>query len=340
MLEYLCGKFRNSTILVVGDVMIDAYLTGSVSRISPEAPVPIVDIKKRYYRLGGAANVALNLHALGANPLLCSIIGNDEKGELFFDLMKEKELSVAAMNSSETRKTGIKYRVIGNKLQMLRIDEEDLYPLSEKDAETLLKSVKNALDNHSVDAIIFEDYDKGVLSETVIRTIMSWAQANGIPVTVDPKKNNFNFYQGSTLFKPNLKELKEGLHYDEKEFSMDSIHQIMKEFADKNEIQYLFTTLSEKGVAIYDRIHDNFYTQAAYLRKISDVSGAGDTVIAVATLCLIAGLNPQTTAQIANLSGGIVCEFSGVVPIPIEEFKEEIIEKKLLSKNSFLHNNL
>lgn len=331
MVEELFRKFKNSKILVIGDVMIDAYLCGSVSRISPEAPVPIVDIQNRYYRLGGAANVAVNLHSLGATPILCSVIGNDEKSRLFLELLDEKELSPMSIFRSDHRKTTIKYRIVGNRVQMLRIDEEDIKPISPADADILLKNVKSLLFQHQVDAIIFEDYDKGILTEEIITTIVKWAKANEIPVAVDPKKKNFNFYKGCTLFKPNLKELKEGLHYDEKDFSMESVQRLMKEFAIQNDNHYLFTTLSEKGVTIYDSTRDEFYTQSAYLRQISDVSGAGDTVIAVAMLCLLAGLSPKMTAQIANLAGGIVCEFSGVVPIPADKLKSEITNNALIS---------
>jgi rfaE bifunctional protein kinase chain/domain len=327
--ELFCA-FSGKKVLVLGDVMIDAYLQGRVNRISPEAPVPIVDIEERYYRLGGAANVALNLQSLSATPILCSVIGNDEKGELFSRLMAEKQMDTTALVRSENRKTTIKYRVIGNRLQMLRIDEEDRHPLDEKETDDYLSTIKKIVDNQEIDAIVFEDYDKGVLTPGVIRLVVGWARERGIIVTVDPKKRNFNHYQGVTLFKPNLKELREGMEVSLTDDSEEGIHQVMKSFAADNAIDLVFTTLSERGVAIYDRRADRFYTQPAYLRKISDVSGAGDTVISVATLCLTAGLDTLRTAQIANLSGGIVCEHSGVVPIPPEQMKQEIEKYSLL----------
>lgn len=327
--ELFCA-FSGKKVLVLGDVMIDAYLQGKVNRISPEAPVPIVDIAERYYRLGGAANVALNLQSLSATPILCSVIGNDEKGELFSRLMAEKQMDTTALVRSENRKTTIKYRVIGNRLQMLRIDEEDRHLLDEKETDDYLSTIKKIVDNQEIDAIVFEDYDKGVLTPGVIRLVVGWARERGIIVTVDPKKRNFNHYQGVTLFKPNLKELREGMEVSLTDDSAEEIHQVMKSFAEDNAIDLVFTTLSERGVAIYDRRADRFYTQPAYLRKISDVSGAGDTVISVATLCLTAGLDTLRTAQIANLSGGIVCEHSGVVPIPPEQMKQEIEKYSLL----------
>ena len=317
-------------MLVLGDVMIDAYLEGRVNRISPEAPVPIVDICNRYYRLGGAANVALNLRSLTATPILCSVIGNDEKGDLFSRLTAEKQLDTSSLIPSENRKTTIKYRVVGNRLQMLRIDEEDRHPLNEREETAYLSAIKKIIENQKIDAIIFEDYDKGVLTEEVIRTVVGWAKERGVIVTVDPKKMNFNHYQGVTLFKPNLKELWEGVNAAPDDISEDGIHRVMESFASDNAIDLVFTTLSEKGVALYDRRNNDFYTQPAYLRKISDVSGAGDTVISVATLCLSVGLTAIQTAQIANLAGGIVCEHSGVVPVPIQQMEAEIEKYRLL----------
>lgn len=329
--QQLFKAFSGKKVLVLGDVMIDAYLQGRVNRISPEAPVPIVDICERYYRLGGAANVALNIQSLSATPILCSVIGNDEKGRLFRRLMSDKQMDASAMIALDSRKTTIKYRVVGNRLQMLRIDEEDRHPLNETEESDYLSEIKKIIDNQKIDAIIFEDYDKGVLTKNVIRTVVSWAKDRSLIVTVDPKKRNFHNYQGVTLFKPNLKELWEGVDLPTKDFSEEEIHSVMKSFASDNAIDLVFTTLSERGVALYDRCNDCFYTQPAYLRKISDVSGAGDTVISVATLCLTAGLSEVQMAQIANLSGGIVCEHSGVVPVPLQQMETEIEKYRLLA---------
>lgn len=322
--QQLIGDFSTKKVLVIGDVMIDAYLQGSVNRISPEAPVPIVDIAERFYRLGGAANVALNLMSLSATPILCSVIGNDEKGELFLSLMSEKKLDTSAVIRSKARKTTIKYRIVGNKQQMLRIDEEDREPLNGTEESELLEKIKNIIDNQCVNAIVFEDYDKGVLTKKIISTVVGWAKSKKIVVTVDPKKRNFNHYQGVTLFKPNLKELCDGMGLGRRNLTEEELRKVMSDFALQNDIDMVFTTLSEAGVAIYDRQSDQFYTQPAYLRKISDVSGAGDTVISVATLCISVGLDVVRTAQIANLSGGIVCEHSGVIPIPAQQMIDEI----------------
>ena len=328
--QELFQTFSKKKVLVLGDVMMDAYLQGKVNRISPEAPVPIVDIEERYYRLGGAANVALNLQSLSATPILCSVIGDDVKGRHFTQLMSEKQLDTSALIPSEDRKTTIKYRVVGNRLQMLRIDEEDRHSLNGKETASYLSKINEIIENQKIDAIIFEDYDKGVLTPEVIHAVVGWARSHGVIVTVDPKKKNFNQYQTVTLFKPNLQELREGAEVPAGDFSMEEVNAVMKEWAAKKSIDLVFTTLSERGVALYDRRNDSFYSQPAYLRKISDVSGAGDTVISVATLCLTAGLDAVRTVQIANLSGGIVCEHSGVVPIPVEQMRQEIEKYHLL----------
>ena len=353
MINQLINKFASSTVLVIGDVMIDAYLKGSVGRISPEAPVPIVDVEERYYRLGGAANVAINLQSLGATPLLCSVIGNDEKSHEFLSLMKEHGLATDCLYHSDYRKTTIKYRIIANARQVLRVDDEDCFLVlsiltpfpdgwvwrrtlaivhhlqDEMMQKAFLAMLQQVMNSRKVDAIIFEDYDKGVISAPLIAQVVAWAKERNIIVTVDPKKRNFAHYQGVDMFKPNLKELADGLEMKAQQLPMERVEQLMRDFAQKCGIRYLFTTMSEKGVALYDRERDSFFTQPAYLRRISDVSGAGDTVISVATLCLLAGLQPEQTAQIANLAGGIVCEYSGVTPIPLQRLKEEILSNHI-----------
>ncbi|MBQ7490363.1 MAG: hypothetical protein IJT51_07605 [Bacteroidales bacterium] len=324
MIDSLFEKFKSLKVLVVGDVMIDAYLTGGVSRISPEAPVPIVEIRKRSYRIGGAANVAMNIRALGAEPILCSVVGRDDKGSLLAGLMKENDLSQEGICLSDKRKTTIKYRIIGNKAQMLRIDDEDTAELSVDEQSELLARIGKIIGEGKVDAVVFEDYDKGVLSKTVIDGIMGMAKKHDIIVTVDPKKRNFNNYSGADLFKPNLKELQEGLDNRSEVLSLDEIERLMREFAETMHVSKMMTTLSERGIAVYDLEKHLFFSQPAFLRRISDVSGAGDTVISVATLCLAAGLPADKMAVISNLAGGIVCEFAGVVPIEAEVLKSHV----------------
>ncbi len=327
MINSLFDKFKSLKVLVVGDVMIDAYLSGSVSRISPEAPVPIVEIKKRAYRIGGAANVAMNIKALGATPVLCSVIGSDEKADIFSELLEKNELPTEGICRSDKRKTTIKYRIVGNRAQMLRIDDEDTAELPADEQEMLCARIGEIIYRGGVDAIVFEDYDKGVLSKRVIDSVMALAKRHNIIVTVDPKKRNFNNYSGVDLFKPNLKELKEGLDNRSEVLEMAEIKQLMEDFAMRMGIGKMMTTLSERGIAVYDLQTRKFFSQPAFLRSISDVSGAGDTVISVATLCLAAGLPADKMAIIANLAGGIVCEYAGVVPIEAEVLKSHVVKE-------------
>ncbi len=330
MVDNLFKKFSKSNVLVIGDVMIDAYWIGQVTRVSPEAPVPVLEVKQRDYRLGGAANVALNIKSLGANPILCAVIGQDEHESLFTKLLNEHGLSNEGIVSLPQRTTTVKYRMIANKTQMIRVDDENNTSLNPEEQIAFVKRVDDLISRQTIDAIIFEDYDKGLLSQETIAHIVSLARSKQIVVAVDPKKRNFHHYQGVTLFKPNLKELKDGLFQDEEPLSLKQIHKLMQNFAYKMNIDYMMTTLSERGIAIYDRQKDNFSSYPAFLRKIGDVSGAGDTVISVATLSLLAGIPATTVAAMANLAGGIVCEYAGVVPIDATIFKEQLLKEALL----------
>lgn len=326
--EALFEEFTRKRILVIGDVMIDAYLRGSVTRVSPEAPVPIINLKRTEDRLGGAANVALNLMALGAEPILCAVIGEDKGAQTFKRLLKERNLSSEGIVNSTGRITTVKTRVIGNHQQLLRIDDEQIDDLTTAQENELIEKVTKIIAS-KIDAIIIEDYNKGLLTKRVIESVIQIANKENIIVSVDPKKDNFLEYKNVTLFKPNLKELKEGLNHqfdfvnDRKTFesSIDELESILN-----NKIS--FVTLSEHGVFIKDA--DNKFHIDAHHRNITDVSGAGDTVISVATLCLTAGLSIDKVAEIANLSGGLVCEVSGVVPIDKERLKTEV--SKLTSK--------
>lgn len=322
----LFDRFSQQRILVVGDVMIDAYLRGSVTRVSPEAPVPIVNLQKMEDRLGGAANVALNLSSLGAEPILCSVIGDDAGAKTFSKLLNEHSLSDEGIVISSERMTTIKTRIIGNNQHLLRIDEEVLTPITSSEEEAFIERVDNILTT-KVDAIIFEDYNKGLLTPVVISAIVKLANNRGIPVTVDPKKDNFFAYKNVTLFKPNLKELKEGVGATSmKATDRDAFEAAVSKMESELKNQITLVTLSEHGVFIKSDSNKRYIP--AHIRNIADVSGAGDTVIAVATLCLTAGLPIEQIADIANLSGGLVCEVSGVVPIDAELLRAEIVKLK------------
>jgi len=319
-------------ILVIGDVMIDAYLFGSVDRISPEAPVPIVNLSKRNNRLGGAANVALNIQSMGAVPILCSVVGADDNGEEFVQIMKSLGLSTEAMINSFERITTVKYRIIGNNVQLLRMDEEVTSSLSKDEQKRLLTRIYYLLDHSSIDAIIFEDYDKGVISPALIEAVIEKAGKTSIPVMVDPKKRNFNNYGQCTIFKPNLKELKEGTKATIDFKNTDEVSKLAERYLADHHIKIGLITMSEKGVLVIWKVEDRYEHALipAHFRNIVDVSGAGDTVISVATLVYLLGFTPEKMAAVANLAGGLVCELVGVVPIDKSILMSEISRLKLI----------
>ena len=311
-------------MLVIGDVMLDAYVMGKVNRISPEAPVPIVSLENKDARIGGAGNVALNLLALGAKPIICGVIGEDSSGDKLLNLFEKNGISTDGLVKSMARKTTVKTRVISNKQQLLRIDSESTFPLLESEEIKLNNTIQNII-NQGIDGIIFEDYNKGVLTDSVIQNVIKIAKEKDIPTAVDPKKENFLSYRGVSLFKPNLKELKEGLNLN---FDFNSNKELFEKgievLEEKLQNEISFVTLSENGVFIKNKT-ENYYVPA-HVRSISDVSGAGDTVIAVATLCLISGASTKQIAEISNLAGGLVCEKSGVVSISKNDLLKEVSE--------------
>lgn len=298
--------------------MVDSYMWGKVERISPEAPVPVCTITKKENRLGGAANVALNIAAMGAEPVLCSVVGDDVNGKTLKSLMKKQLLSTDGIIFSKTRLTTTKTRILSGSSQMLRIDEETDVPVNSEEEDIFLKKIFEIIAKKRIDTVIFQDYDKGVITKNIIRSVVNKLKQMNIPVAVDPKKRNFENYQGVTLFKPNLKELKEGLKIDNFEQinpvtlrkAADILHKTYK-------IEKVFITLSDKGVFIIDYAQQpiKHFLLPAHLRTIADVSGAGDSVISVAALCLAIGMNAEDIARISNMAGGLVCESIGVVPV-------------------------
>ncbi len=280
-LEDIFNRFNDLRILVIGDVMIDSYIWGKVERISPEAPVPVVTVTKRESRLGGAANVALNIQALGATPVLCSVIGDDPESDLLLELLREKNIHSDALIKSDQRPTSVKQRIISGSQHIVRIDSESDSYLSPEEKILLIKKIRNLIS--VVDAVIFEDYDKGVLDEEVISVTVDEAKRLGIPTIVDPKKRNFLHYRGVTVFKPNLKELKEGLKIDFSVNDKKSFEAAVSSLRSKLHHNTTLLTLSEKGVFIASETENHYIP--AHLRNISDISGAGDTVVSIASLC-------------------------------------------------------
>lgn len=319
----LFKNFNNLNVLIIGDVMIDSYFYGEVNRISPEAPVPIVSVNKKDNRLGGAANVALNIKALGANPILCSVIGTDSASEKFNELLNQENLSAEGIINSNERITTVKTRIIGNNHQVLRVDSEDEAPLSSSENTKLTTAITSLIDTKKIDIVIFQDYDKGVITKVLIEEIIALCNTKNIPTAVDPKKKNFTNYKEATLFKPNLKELKEGLNIEIDPANSTEVEAAIDQLNSNQHNHINFITLSEYGVLIKNGTDKKQIS--AHVRSIADVSGAGDTVISVASLCLALNQPIQIIAEIANLSGGLVCESVGVVPIDKDQLLSEAI---------------
>jgi D-glycero-beta-D-manno-heptose-7-phosphate kinase len=318
-------SFNQFNILIIGDVMIDSYMWGKVNRISPEAPVPIIMSTHQEFRLGGAANVALNIQSLGANPILCSVVGKDSKAKTFYTLLKKQHLTSEGIIEDEDRKTTVKTRIISNNQHLLRVDEEVDYELNKKIEKEFISHITKILSSTKINAIIFEDYDKGCITPAVIKKVVDFANKNNIPTLVDPKRRNFLEYKNVTLFKPNFKELVEGSKIDIKKGDVEGIFKASKKLHKELTTKYILVTLSELGVFI--SYNNSYKTIPAEVRDIADVSGAGDTIISIASLCLSANLNPELIAGISNLAGGLVCEKVGVVPVDKKQLLDETIKK-------------
>lgn len=311
--DSLFESFKQLKVAVVGDVMLDTYWWGKVERISPEAPVPVVTFENKELRLGGGANVALNTVAMGAPTVLFSVIGHDEDGKALLELLKTNNVQTSYIISSKDRITTNKTRIISRNQHMMRLDAEMTKDITYFEEELLLNSFKRYIEIESPSVVIFEDYNKGVLSETVIDKMIAICKERNIITTVDPKRKNFFAYKGVTIFKPNLKEVKDGLNVlldDVNKVFLEDIHQQLQS---RLHHSISLITLSEKGI---------FFQQGKYgeilptfARSIADVSGAGDTVIAVASLVYAATQNISLAAKLANLAGGIVCEEVGTVAI-------------------------
>ncbi len=321
-LQAVFEAFKQLKVLIIGDVMIDAYIYGEVDRISPEAPVPIVNVLKKENRLGGAANVALNVQALGATPILCSIVGDDQEAEIFKQLLQDQGITSKGIIKSSKRITTIKNRVMSGSQQMMRIDTESVIPLDAIEQNAMLDHIKKLIDE--VDLVIFEDYDKGSLNDRVIKESIVYANDKGIPTAVDPKRKNFHSYEGCTLFKPNFREFREGLKIDLNPDDDDAVNKAVLDLQERMRFRKALITMSSKGIFLME--NGQSIRLPSHLRRVSDVSGAGDTVISIAGLCEALGLPNKFIAELANLGGGIVCEYLGVVPIEKERLFREASE--------------
>lgn len=323
-IKKLFSRFGKLKVAVVGDVMLDKYVIGKTDRISPEAPVPVVVVQRTEARCGGAGNVAINIQAMEATPYLFTVIGNDIDGDAILQHLKSSGINTQTILRSSSRITTSKTRIISSNHQMLRIDQETTEDIDAATEQKLLRSLKNFIENQSPDILIFEDYNKGVLTENLIRTVIGWCNEKSIPVAVDPKKKNFFAYAGCTLFKPNLREVKESLGTAFSGVDSSTLNKASDQLYKQLHQQITMITLGELG--IYVREGKKVFRRDAHVRKIADVSGAGDTVISVASLCLAAGAETGLTTAIANIAGGMVCEHAGVVPVNKTQLLKESLQ--------------
>jgi rfaE bifunctional protein kinase chain/domain len=317
-LQKIFADFNRLKVLIIGDVMLDSYIWGSVDRISPEAPVPVISVKRRDFRLGGAGNVVVNVHALGATPLTVSLVGNDEAASKVRSWFKKLSISEEGLVVSNSRPTTEKTRVIARQQHVVRIDDETDREASGDEEKQLIERIAQLLPK--CDVVIFQDYDKGTITPKVISTTVELAKKRGVPTVVDPKRRNFMAYQNVTLFKPNLKELREGLKVD---VSATEPAEAVDQLKSRLNADGVMLTLSEHGVYIHYK--DSKIKLPAHQRDIADVSGAGDTVVAIAAACVALNLEPKFVAGLSNLGGGLVCQHVGVVPIDKEELLKEAL---------------
>jgi rfaE bifunctional protein kinase chain/domain len=311
--DQLFIDFSKLKVVIIGDVMLDTYWWGQVDRISPEAPVPVVSLLRKEHRVGGAANVALNTVALGAQTAIVSVIGSDADGALLQSLFEAEHIDTSFLLTHASRITTNKTRVMSRNQQMMRLDAEITTPISSEIEKALLQKFTTCLDAKNPDVVIFEDYDKGVLTPTFIEAAIAVCTARNIVMSVDPKKNNFLAYKGVTLFKPILKEVKEGLQVPIAAVTLENLRAVHAALQTHLAHQISLITLSEKGM-FFDTGADAKIIPT-HVRSIADVSGAGDTVIAVASLVYAATNNIELATEMANIAGGLVCEEVGTAAI-------------------------
>ncbi len=300
-------------VAVIGDVMLDTYWWGNVDRISPEAPVPVVALSKREQRIGGAGNVALNVASLGAAVTVISVLGKDADGNQLAGLLSENNINTAYLLHSEQRITTNKIRIISRNQHMMRLDAEIADDMLAADEDLLLYMFEKYLTAENPNVVILEDYNKGVLTERVIAGVIDLCKKQNVLTAVDPKRENFFAYRGIDIFKPNLKEVKEGLNILRETVSLNFLKDMHILLQEQLEHRISLITLSEKG--IFYQCEDDAAILPTHIRSIADVSGAGDTVIAVASLVFAATGNAKLMAEIANIAGGLVCEEVGTVAI-------------------------
>jgi rfaE bifunctional protein kinase chain/domain len=321
-LEALTNAFCSTRIAVVGDLMLDRYMFGSVTRISPEAPVPVLEIENEQARLGGAANVGHNIVGLGATPVMLGVIGDDPSGVVLKEIFRDLNFPLDGIVVDASRPTTVKTRVIAGSQHMLRIDQEVKREVSIETENRLIAVLEDQIDQ--LDGIILEDYNKGVITKTLIHRVIALATKHGVPVLVDPKFQNFFEYQRSTVFKPNRKEVEDAL--GARLHTMDDTLNAGRKLLDVLHADNVLLTLGEKGMMLFEKDEDEPATIATRARQVADVSGAGDTVIATLAVAMACGSSVREAAVLANRAAGLVIEELGIVPIYREQLLAAMIE--------------
>jgi rfaE bifunctional protein kinase chain/domain len=323
-LKALLEDFRGKRIAVVGDLMLDRYFWGSVARISPEAPVPVVEIESESMRLGGAANVANNVKSLGADPILIGVIGNDNTGTLLHDLIVENAFTPIGLIVADDRPTTVKTRVIAHGQHVVRFDRETKTEISDTLQRRILDIVRQNV--HSLDAIIIEDYNKGVVVKSLINELVDMAEKDKKIITADPKFDNFFEYRGATVFKPNSKELEAAM--GAKLIDNDAVEEVGKALMKRVKARNILLTRGEKGMTLFEETGTITHIPAK-TRKVADVSGAGDTVISTITVALASGATVREATSLANYAGGVVCGEVGIVPIERDALVSAVLTDSL-----------
>ncbi len=319
-IESILNSFRSKRIAVIGDIMLDKYIFGHVSRISPEYPVPVVDVTHEDHRLGGAANVALNTLSLGAETLLIGVTGDDINRKILLELLRGRGLITEGIICDTSRPTTSKTRILSQNHHITRVDVESRKEIDKRIEEEIIGSFENIIG--SIDAVVLEDYNKGLLSTTLIKRIIASAKTKGVPVLVDPKHLNFFTYKESTLFKPNLSEMATSLGMVLQN-NNEAVEEGCRQLQEKIQAETIIVTRSDKGMTIFD---GTFTHIPATSLEVADVSGAGDTVIGVLALGLAAGTDIVTNAIIANLAAATVCQEVGAVPVRPEKLLKACLE--------------
>ncbi len=313
-LNALKNNFKGKRIAVIGDLMLDCYYWGGISRISPEAPVPVLEVDNEFYRFGGAMNVAYNILTLGGIPIPIGVIGKDNEGKIFKKLLSEKNISSKGIVVDSKRPTTSKTRVIADKQHVVRIDKEKRERISSQTEKKILELLRKTIKN--LDAVILEDYNKGVLTESLIKQVIELARKANLVVTVDPKFDNFFTYQNVTVFKPNRKETEDA--FGTRIRSDEDVSKAGQKLLEQLNCKYALLTLGENGIALFEKGKPERRVPTI-ARKVSDVSGAGDTVISTLTMALTAGADIFDAAYLANYAGGLVCQEVGIVPIGLND---------------------